>query len=178
MILLLPQIWLCISQRVTFRNPAQYLIYVPHSWKAIFNIEKLKYHCSAFNWAKYFRSFTSNLAEFRILKLLQENIMICLKHCEYFQIIPNNQCFCDIKTFLPIEAKPNFLPWKEDVIIFDSNFTNSLFFYSGFKITKHKINSLQTSNRRVNNWVTCLDLSLWCSIALLLVQRVTSAELK
>ena len=128
MILLLPQIWLCISQRVTFRNPAQYLIYVPHSWKAMFNIEKLKYHFSAFNWAKYFRSFASNLAEFRILKLLQENIIICLKHFEYFQIIPNNQCFCDIKTFLPIEAKPNFLPWKEDVIIFDSNFTNSLFF--------------------------------------------------
>ena len=42
--------------------------------------------------------------------------------------ISNNQCFCDIKTFLPIEANPNFLPWKEDVIIFDSNFTNSLFF--------------------------------------------------
>ena len=77
--------------------------------KTIFNIEKLKYHCSAFIWPKYFRSCTSNLAEFRILKLLQENVIICLKHFEYFQIIPDNQCFCDIKTFLPIEAKPNFL---------------------------------------------------------------------
>ena len=33
MILLLPQIWLSISQSVTFRNPAQYLIYGPQPWK-------------------------------------------------------------------------------------------------------------------------------------------------
>ena len=130
MILLLSQIWLSISQSVTFRNPAQYLIYGPQPWKQFLI---LKYHCSAFIWPKYFRSCTSNLAEFRILKLLQENIIICLKHFEYFQIIPNNQCFCDIKTFLPIEAKPNFLPWKEDVIIFDSNFTNSPLFLLRFQ---------------------------------------------
>ena len=76
------------------------------------------------------------------MELLIKETRWCFSVSDNFQhsklilkLFPTVKCFCDIKTFLPIEAKSKFPVLKRKCHNFDRNFTNSHFlFYLIFKM--------------------------------------------